>query len=53
MAMIVPVLISERNLRMKSLLFKIDPRVLYLLLVLSALAAAAGAPFGACGYTMP
>lgn len=38
---------------MKNLLLQIDPRVIYLLLMLGALAAAAGAPIGPDGFSMP
>lgn len=38
---------------MTRLLSKIDPRMIYLLLTLGALAAAAGAPVSAMGFSMP
>jgi hypothetical protein len=38
---------------MKSMLMKIDPRVVYLLLTLGALAAAAGAPVVPSVFSMP
>jgi hypothetical protein len=38
---------------MKNLMMKLDPRVIYLLLMLGALAAAAGAPIGPDSFSMP
>ena len=38
---------------MKTLLMKVDPRVVYLLITLGALAAAAGAPTGPSNFSMP
>jgi|SwirhisoilCB2_FD_contig_71_4043340_length_310_multi_2_in_0_out_0_1 hypothetical protein len=38
---------------MTRLLSKIDPRMVYLLLTLGALAAAAGAPISPMGFSMP
>jgi hypothetical protein len=38
---------------MKTRLFKIDPRVIYVLLMLCSMAAAAGADVGPMHWTMP
>jgi hypothetical protein len=38
---------------MKSMIAKLDPRVVYVLLMLGALAAAAGAPVGGGGWSIP
>lgn len=46
---------KEKEFAMKTRLFNIDPRVVYVLLMLSAMAAAAGAGVGPDAYhwTMP
>jgi hypothetical protein len=38
---------------MKTMLAKLDPRIIYVLLTLGALAAAAGAPVGFNGWSIP
>ena len=42
-----------KNLMMKTGITKIDPRIIYFLLMLGALAAGAGAPIGPDGFSMP
>jgi len=38
---------------MKQLFTRIDPRVWFVILTLSAMAASASAPTGLCGWSMP
>jgi hypothetical protein len=42
-----------KTLIIKTGIMKIDPRIVYLLLMLGALAAGAGAPVSLNGFTMP
>ncbi len=45
-----PRLVKKKEFAMKARLFNIDPRVVYVLLMLSAMAAAAGAGVGPDSY---